>query len=795
MANDYVDQVAGSIIRQLKEGTAPWQKPWQPGDRFMPYNPTTGNEYRGMNALWLMAQAETRGYGDARWMTFRQAQGQDAHVRKGETATPIQFWKWQGLEPVRDADGKQVLDQDGQPVRQMVRYEWPRVWSAAVFNAGQIEGLPPASVRAVPPEWERHERAETILANAGVPIRHVPGDRAFYRVAEDTITLPERSQFPSADRYYATALHELGHATGHPSRLARDLAHPFGSEGYAREELRAEIGSLMLGEQLGIGHDPGQHVAYVASWIKVLEHDPREVFRAAADAEKITGLIRSFERVQERTADQVQPPAPAITRQADQEQTMPSPAGLTSAGLDQDSTRTHHEQFRGAPAEPFRVPTMIREDSPAMQPPSLERTYLAVPYGEKDDAKQLGAKWDRAEKAWYVPAGVDLDAFTPWLPAKGSVHIAVDTNPVEQFAEAIRACGLQLDGPPLMDGRLHRVPVEGDKARERAGAYTGHLDGRPAGFIQNYRTGVKETWKASGQAAALNAQDRAQLAAEAAQKRHDRAKEREQQAERTAQQVDALWTAATPAEAHPYLTHKGVQPHGLRQDEAGRLLVPVQDADGRIWSVQRIGNDGFKQFEEGGRVEGGHFVIGDVQQAGPLLIAEGFATAATLHEMTGLPAIVAFNSGNLPSVAQTYRALYPDRSIYIAGDDDRHRAAERDAQGRPKVNVGRVKAEEAAAAIGSQAVFPVFPVDSRGTDWNDLAQALGRPSAAGQLRQALAIADREQAARDLAAARDETVPDQDHSLARSGGHALGRIGQGLRQDRDRVPAQELGQER
>jgi putative DNA primase/helicase len=1006
MATDYVDQVASSIIRQLKEGTAPWQKPWKPGERFMPYNLTTGNEYHGVNAMWLMSRAETWGFGDARWITFRQAQEQDAHVRKGEKGTPIQFWKWQGLEPVRDTNGKPVVDQEGQPVREMVRYERPRVWSAVVFNADQINGLPPAPVRPVLPEWERHERAETILTNAGVPIRHTRGDRAFYRLNEDTITLPERGQFPSGDRYYATALHELGHATGHPSRLARDLAHPFGSEGYAREELRAEIGSLMLGEQLGIGHDPAQHVAYVGSWIKALEQDPREIFRAAADAEKITKLIRSFELVQEHSADQDRivgrnmgipwqrpelapkagafqspshyeamitartdalPPkiqadavsrmvdfaAPDIVlpdrpqsrnyarnvaiggadhvtktnvaalyaarriRQDDAESFMDnaviladwaahraSQAGLSPAdaleareldntmrmvawgaghpdandrlqidsagretanraavafarkspvhaalaslirdvqvpvgldgsfslgrhyladadrprqlrtsGIERDnpgadlvgpsatvsvSTAGEIEQGIGTANGRTRAvpePVSIRQDHPAMQPSTPERTYLAVPFQEKDDAKKLGAKWDRAEKAWYVPAGIDLDAFTPWLPAKGSVHVAVDISPAEQFAAAIREAGLQLDEPPLMDGRLHRVPVEGDKGRNRSGAYTGHLDGRPAGFIQNHRTGVKQNWKATGQTAALGARDRAELAAEAAQKRLDRAREREQQAERTAQQVDALWTAATPTQAHPYLTDKGVQAHGLRQDETGRLMVPVQDADGRMWSVQRIGTDGFKQFEEGGRVEGGHFVIGDVKRAGPLLIAEGFATAATLHEMTDMPSIVAFNAGNLLPVAQTYRSLYPDRAIYIAGDDDRHRENEWDAQGRPKINVGRVKAEQAAGAIAGQAVFPTFPSDSRGTDWNDLAQTQGRSLAASQLRQAIAIGDREQAAQALTAARDEATPVQGRSLSRSLGQVIGRIGKAFSRDRDRANAQELGQER
>jgi putative DNA primase/helicase len=763
MATDYVDQVATAIIQQLKEGTAPWQKPWEPGERFMAYNPTTGNEYRGMNAVWLMSQAQSRGFTDARWMTYRQSQEQGAQVRKGETGTPIQFWKWQGLQPVRDAEGKPVLDQEGQPVRQLVRYERPRVMGAVVFNAGQIDGLSPAPPRPVRLEWDRHAQAETILAKSGVPIRHSAGDRAFYRLAEDTITLPERSQFLSGDRYYATALHELGHATGHPSRLARDLAHPFGSEGYAREELRAEIGSMMLGEQLGLGHDPGQHVAYAASWIKALEQDPREIFRAAADAEKITKLIRSYELGQQQTADQTQD-----VPDAGKEQAMPVPA---------DST--------------VRSPIMIRDSSPAIQPPSPERTYLAVPYAEKDDAKRLGAKWDRAEKAWYVPAGVSLEAFAPWLPAKDSVHIAVDANPVEQFAAALRECGLQLDGPPQMDGQLHRVQVEGDKGRDRSGAYTGHMDGRPAGFIQNHKTGAKQNWKASGHAAALSAEDRAQMAAQAAQKRHERALEREQQAERTAQQVDAIWTAATPTQAHPYLADKGVQSHGLRQDEAGRLLVPVQDANGRMWSLQTIGADGFKQFQEGGRVEGGHFVIGDVKQPGLILIGEGYATAATLHEMTGMPAIVAFNAGNLLPVAQTYRALCPDRAIYIAGDDDRHRAAELDGQGRPKVNVGRVKAEEAAAAIGGQAVFPSFPADGAGTDWNDLAQTQGRSFAGSVLRHAIAIADREQAARVLGDAHDVTTPEQVRGPSQSADRPFG--GSTTRASRERTLVQDLDQ--
>ena len=114
--------------------------------------------------------------------------------------------------------------------------------------------------------------------------------------ASDKIHLPPRDSFKSADTFYSTALHELSHASGHTSRLDRDLAHPFGSVGYAKEELRAEIASLMIGEALGIGHDPGQHAAYVKSWIQILKDDPKEILRASRDADKITGYVMDLEK-------------------------------------------------------------------------------------------------------------------------------------------------------------------------------------------------------------------------------------------------------------------------------------------------------------------------------------------------------------------------------------------------------------------------------------------------------------------------------------------------------------------
>ena len=214
-------------------------------------------------------------------------------MRKGEKGTLVQYWKFTDQVPLKDERGKPLLDQDGNKRYRSVELAKPKVFSAVVFNAEQIEGLPPLEslFPKGAPAWDRHERAEAVLQASGAEIRHDQDDRAFYRPSTDRIHLPGRESFKSADAYYATALHELGHHSGHPTRLNRDLAHPFGSEGYAKEELRAEIASLMIGDQLGIGHDPGQHSAYVKSWVKVLREDPKEILRAARDADKIAHVL------------------------------------------------------------------------------------------------------------------------------------------------------------------------------------------------------------------------------------------------------------------------------------------------------------------------------------------------------------------------------------------------------------------------------------------------------------------------------------------------------------------------
>jgi putative DNA primase/helicase len=700
MATEYAKKVAEALIEQLKQGTAPWQKPWQPGEQFMPYNPTTGKDYRGGNVIWLMSQ----GRADPRWMTYRQATAEGAQVQKGEHGTQIQYWIMRGSEPVTDAEGKPVRGEDGKPLTRTVEYERPRVKTFTVFNGEQIDGLPPAPTRTVE-KWQRHQRAEAIMSGSGARIEHQAGNKAYYRPSTDKIIMPERGQFPVADGYYSTALHEVGHWTGAPNRLDRDLAHPFGSEGYAREELRAEIASLIVGTEIGVGHDPRRHVAYVASWIKALENDPQEIFRAAADAEKIAAMLRGFERTQEQSEERTQEQSP--------------------------------EESAEAGTVLIRTPTLVREDQPIMQT-STDPTYLAVPYAEKDQAKAFGAKWDREAKAWFAPSGADLEPLSAWLPPRDELHVAAQLDPRAEFAEALRNAGLEINGLPEMNGQLQRVRVAGDSGQQRSGAYVGHLDGHPAGYIQNFKTGVQENWKSGAPMQALGAQDRARLTAEAAQKAHDRAIERENAAQAAALTAGAAWFGApVAAGAHPYLVAKGIEPGELRAGAPGqtigttdrygrpkegslegKLIVPMRDIDGKLWSIQTIDADGTKSFHKHGRVEGMHTVVGgELKPHSPIIIAEGYATASTVSRATSLPVIAAFNAGNIAPVAQLYRDRFPERTVIIAGDNDHTQNADQ--------NVGRRKSEDAAVAVGGYTLLPDFAPDDRGTDWNDYEKTNG----------------------------------------------------------------------
>ena len=299
---EYAKKIADEIIKHLEQGTAPWQKPWSPADgNDLPHNPNTGNSYSGGNMLHLMMQQRN----DPRWMTYKQAQNMGAQVRKGEKATQIVKVINHKLITERDDNGRIKKDAEGNPQKKIIPVSPPIFKYHSVFNGEQIDNLPEWERKGVEQTWEDIERAETILKNSGANIRNIAGDRAYYNFIDDRITLPHKDQFQDSGNYYSTALHELGHWTGHVDRLDRDIAHRFGTQGYAKEELRAEIASMMLNRQLNLPHDPEQHASYVGGWVKALKEEPLEILNAAKDAQKIQAYVMELgqERKQEATPE------------------------------------------------------------------------------------------------------------------------------------------------------------------------------------------------------------------------------------------------------------------------------------------------------------------------------------------------------------------------------------------------------------------------------------------------------------------------------------------------------------
>ncbi|MEQ9881255.1 zincin-like metallopeptidase domain-containing protein [Pectobacterium brasiliense] len=267
---DIYQTVTDNIIAALGAGVKPWSCPWQrvPGMSGLPSNFATGIAYSGMNIMLLWCSASKRGFGDSRWMTYKQAQAVGGQVRKGEHGTTAIFYTTLEKE---NEDGE--IDQI------------PMLKTFNVFNVEQIDGLP-LTTKTVSPEatFDSLPEAENLFQKSGANIIE-KGQNAFFRPSTDEVWLPERHLFSDAANFYATGLHELVHWSGGKKRLSREMKGKFGSADYAEEELVAELGSAFLMADLGIIGEV-QHESYIASWLQALKNDKRYVFKAASAASK-----------------------------------------------------------------------------------------------------------------------------------------------------------------------------------------------------------------------------------------------------------------------------------------------------------------------------------------------------------------------------------------------------------------------------------------------------------------------------------------------------------------------------
>ncbi len=283
--SDLYQSVTDDIVGALEEGTPPWVKPWRTGNgrhgNLLPVNAATGRNYSGVNVLILWGQREAGGFSRNAWMTFNQARSMNATVRKGEKGTTVVFARPLTIE--KDDEEKTI---------RMLR-------SFTVFNVGQIDGLPAEEPDPEEPSEARESRAEAFVEATGAALHH-GGDSAHYVPARDSIAMPPFRAFVDVGSYYATLLHELGHWSGHKSRLDRDLTGRFGTRSYAAEELVAELTAAFLCAQLGITSEL-RHASYIEHWIELMQDDNRAIFTAAAKASQAAEFLRAFSEGRQAT--------------------------------------------------------------------------------------------------------------------------------------------------------------------------------------------------------------------------------------------------------------------------------------------------------------------------------------------------------------------------------------------------------------------------------------------------------------------------------------------------------------
>jgi antirestriction protein ArdC len=291
MKADIYQRITDQIIRELEKGVRPWLRPWKAehaAGRIT--RPLRGNgiPYKGINVLMLWSAAMEKGYAAPIWMTYKQASELKANVRKGERGSLVVYADKISRTETDSATGEES------------EYAIPFLKGYTVFNVEQIDGLPEHHYAKPAPRMdtiERIDRAERFFAGTGATIRH-GGTMAYYNVTQDFVQMPPFESFRDAESYYATLAHETTHWTRHKSRLHRDFGRKrFGDEGYAMEELVAELGSAFLSADLDLTPDVREdHVSYIASWIKVLKNDRRAIFSAASHAQRAADFLHGLQK-------------------------------------------------------------------------------------------------------------------------------------------------------------------------------------------------------------------------------------------------------------------------------------------------------------------------------------------------------------------------------------------------------------------------------------------------------------------------------------------------------------------
>lgn len=557
------------------------------------------------------------------------------------------------------------------------------------------------------------EDSPTILLSESYPLHEAIEDKK--------IDMPDFSELQLSEQKLAQLLFMVSHYDGEvSSELSREI-NELAQETYGEKLGGVNSGSIPASwrgnasvsprvvhfdESGDISRDSLPQNDEVANiWIVELQDgtnpdDQWQWFATRHSEESATELLKNLQKL-----------AAAAYEEISQEKQNGHPL----AQLEQDALLKAHNDLSQ------RVPTEEQTD-PVL---SNQITYLNIPYIERKEAASVAGKmksgenwlgFDEKLKLWFAKPGADLTVLKKWLPDE-SITIT-DTQDVEQeFSEILKDNGFILSGPPVMDGTKQRVKTEGDKNGQQSGVYCAFTDGKPAGWYINFKKHTEHQKWVSGNVV-IDPTERANLRAIAAQTLQNR------EAETRSRYDDmAKWVSNFVAKlkevgthGHDYLKRKLVPATtGVKIDNSGNLIIPLQNASGKITSMQSITPEGIKTLKKDAEMAGSFFIVGDdgkgFENASQILYAEGYSTSASVHLATGKPVVMCVSASNIPNVAAQLYAQYPNANHCFFADDDHS----------TEHNAGITKASQARDITNGKLFIPVFTQEERGLGWTDFS--------------------------------------------------------------------------
>ena len=710
-AMNFADVMAEMFVNGLKNGTA------LDSSREIPMNVKSGRQYSPVTSLYLSMYLSMQNKSDPRWMTMKQGEAMGVMPDAKERGTEILWFSAKNQER-------------------------PQLMTAVLYNASQMPGLPPLPERV---QGNPRETVDKLMNDLGCKVTNA-GKKAGYNAAKDEIVLPKTLK--NDDKYCVAAVKALCEWSISQDRMQgeqlsmKELSErPLltnacqGSDEHARQSLSVEIAACQLCSNLGVAGSFDQKHPDKDHWAKLVLENPLELTRACKTAQYMVTTIdrdRTLEldRMQEiqikpekqekqetQKAQAAKPKAPEMVQlkvlYEDREK-------ARELGAKWDNGKKSWCVAKGTDLAPFKelednYKQFMKEwaEKKAEPQPEKHREYLYVPFEKRNEARELGAKFDGLAKAWYVGENADREGLKQFIePQAIDDQKYTQTTPQEEFAEKCAKCGLKLEGQPIMDGQSHAVSN---------GSYRAVLDqGRPHGIIMNDETKKAETWVYVGQK--LSEEERQRLNELKTQKQEENRAKRNEANENVANKCDwQLKKQLQPVTEAKYLQDKGIQAHkGLfktNNKENPTIIVPVQDTTNKVWAMQYLFEDGSQTFSKGGKKSGNfHIVDGGgidrLKNADCVMICADYASAATVAEKTGHCAVSTIDSDNLISASKALKSAMPEQAFVICGTLDNEKSHK--------------QAEDAAQSIGASLVFPV--AQQGVTNMNDMAKIMGGES-------------------------------------------------------------------